>query len=161
MAKAGDFFGVITAAVSDRRLIVGLDGLRPGSLAAVFGAVFGSAGVREALLAGAAAVPLVSGTLRGLVEVRIVGDPPDRLIKYFCCFSQALLQHLQHSCLECSKAWWGRGAVGEREEAAEQGCEAGAPISSAAIEDRDRTRRALATRALARGRSGLRKPPRP
>ena len=76
MAKAGDFFGVITAAVSDRRLIVGLDGLRPGSLAAVFGAVFGSAGVREALLAGAAAVPLVSGTLRGLVEVRIVGDPP-------------------------------------------------------------------------------------
>ena len=87
MAKAGDFFGVITAAVSDRRLIVALDGLRPGSLAAVFGAVFGSAGVREALLAGAAAVPLVSGTLRGLVEVRIVGDPPDRPMQFFFCFS--------------------------------------------------------------------------
>ena len=160
LAKAGDFFGVITAAVSDRRLIVGLDGLRPGSLAAVFGAVFGSAGVREALLAGAAAVPLVSGTLRGLVEVRIVGDPPDRLMEYFCCFSSVAtasptrLSGKLQGLVESRRRWragGGRGAGSRSRRSAQRSGKL--PAS----EDRDRTRRALATRTLVRGRSGLRK----
>jgi hypothetical protein len=62
-------WGLLVGTISDRQLIMGLEGLRPGTLAGVFAAVFCNDCVREGLLAASSSMPLAALPLRSLLKV--------------------------------------------------------------------------------------------